>query len=138
MFWRVAANVFGHFFLKDILFILQECTSFSLKTLHMEKVGIFIPSNLISLPIRYAPDIVFLQEVVSPTSELITARMPEYKLFLARHVRMAHYFTVVMLKKSSVEFVSEEVRPFQGSNQGRALHIVQVGHGSILRPLIIM
>ncbi|XP_055510903.1 tyrosyl-DNA phosphodiesterase 2 [Leucoraja erinacea] len=71
----------------------------------------------------YSPDIVFLQEVTMPYYNYIKKRAVSYILIPANS---DDYFTVIMLQKSRVKLLTQEVIDFPTTSMMRNLLIVQV------------
>ncbi|KAI8488822.1 Tyrosyl-DNA phosphodiesterase 2 [Branchiostoma belcheri] len=79
------------------------------------------------------PDVVFLQEVIPQTFAYIEAKCDRYKTIAAGTVG---YFTAMLLRKSSITFVSENIHPFPTTQMMRNLLIVKAWFGSV--PLCLM
>ena len=72
---------------------------------------------------RYSPDVVYFQEVIPLSCGLLSSSLQDYKLIPGGQ---REYFTVVLLKKSSVEHLSDDIEQFPGSVMLRNLQTVQV------------
>ncbi|XP_078583095.1 tyrosyl-DNA phosphodiesterase 2-like [Branchiostoma floridae x Branchiostoma japonicum] len=79
------------------------------------------------------PDVVFLQEVIPQTFEYIEAKCDRYKAIASG---TEQYFTAMLLRKSSITFVSQNIQPFPTTQMMRNLLIVKARFGSV--PLCLM
>ncbi|XP_067851853.1 tyrosyl-DNA phosphodiesterase 2 [Heptranchias perlo] len=71
----------------------------------------------------YSPDIVFLQEVIPPYYKYLKKRAVSYTIITANE---EEYYTAIMLKKSRVKLLKQEITPFPTSSMMRNLLTVQV------------
>ncbi|XP_067912906.1 tyrosyl-DNA phosphodiesterase 2 [Heterodontus francisci] len=71
----------------------------------------------------YTPDIVFLQEVIEPYYLYLKKRAVSYTIIPAAE---DDYYTAIMLKKSRVKLMKQEITPFPTSSMKRNLLTVQV------------
>ncbi|XP_034618324.1 tyrosyl-DNA phosphodiesterase 2 [Trachemys scripta elegans] len=71
----------------------------------------------------YSPDVVFLQEVVSPYLSYLQKRAVSYTIIPGN---IDGYFTAIMLKKSRVKFLRQEIIPFPTTSMMRNLLVVHV------------
>ncbi|XP_063779333.1 tyrosyl-DNA phosphodiesterase 2 isoform X2 [Pseudophryne corroboree] len=71
----------------------------------------------------YSPDIIFLQEVIHPYFEYLKKRAVSYTIITGND---DGYFTAIMLKKSRVKLISQEIVPFPNTSMMRNLLIVNV------------
>ncbi|XP_056377286.1 tyrosyl-DNA phosphodiesterase 2 [Hyla sarda] len=71
----------------------------------------------------YSPDIVLLQEVIPPYYEYLKKRAISYTIITGNE---DGYFTAIMLKKSRVRLLSQEIVPFPSTAMMRNLLIVYV------------
>ncbi|XP_038051974.1 tyrosyl-DNA phosphodiesterase 2-like [Patiria miniata] len=69
----------------------------------------------------FNPDVIFLQEVIPETCKLICSQLSNYKPFPASDHA---YFTLILLKKSTVTCLSSKIESFPDSAMLRALQIV--------------
>uniref|UniRef100_A0A4W3IEN9 Tyrosyl-DNA phosphodiesterase 2 n=2 Tax=Callorhinchus milii TaxID=7868 RepID=A0A4W3IEN9_CALMI len=76
-----------------------------------------------SLIALYTPDIVFLQEVIPPYYNYLKKRAVSYTIIPADE---EGYYTAIMLKKSRVKLLKQEITPFLSTSMERNLLIVQV------------
>ncbi|XP_071804765.1 tyrosyl-DNA phosphodiesterase 2-like [Asterias amurensis] len=67
---------------------------------------------------QYKPDIVYLQEVIFPTFLMISSELDNYKAIPATG---DGYFTLILLRKSTVTYLSSKVEAFEESEMTRAL-----------------
>ena len=77
------------------------------------------------------PHVVYLQEVVPETLEIIQQKCDRYRCIVGRfsadeETFDGEYFVVILLRKDSVKYISHEVLPFHSSKMGRVLLKVQV------------
>ena len=72
---------------------------------------------------RENPDVVFLQEVVPASEEIIAQKCPQYEFIPGGDIE---YYTAIMLKRSSVERKSFKVTPFPNSVMMRNIITVSV------------
>eukprot|EP00058_Branchiostoma_floridae_P008356 XP_002593844.1 hypothetical protein BRAFLDRAFT_75696 [Branchiostoma floridae] len=79
------------------------------------------------------PDVVFLQEVIPQTFEYIEAKCDRYKAIASG---TEQYFTAMLLRKSSITFISQNIQPFPTTRMMRNLLIVKARFGSV--PLCLM
>jgi len=80
---------------------------------------------------REKPHVVFLQEVVPETLEIIQQKCGRYRCVVGRfstdeEMIDGEYFVVMLLQKDAVKLISHEVLRFHSSTMGRVLLIVQV------------
>ncbi|XP_069074835.1 tyrosyl-DNA phosphodiesterase 2 isoform X2 [Pleurodeles waltl] len=66
----------------------------------------------------YSPDVVFLQEVIPPYLAYLEKRAVSYTIIPGNE---DGYFTAIMLKKSKVKMISQEITPFPSSSMMRNL-----------------
>ncbi|XP_078544071.1 tyrosyl-DNA phosphodiesterase 2-like isoform X1 [Lissotriton helveticus] len=66
----------------------------------------------------YDPDVIFLQEVIPPYLAYLKKRAVGYTIIPGNE---AGYFTAIMLKKSKVKLISQEITPFPSSTMMRNL-----------------
>lgn len=66
----------------------------------------------------YSPDVVFLQEVIPPYLAYLEKRAVSYTIIPGNE---DGYFTAIMLKKSKVKLISQEITPFPSSSMMRNL-----------------
>ncbi|XP_069814024.1 tyrosyl-DNA phosphodiesterase 2 [Dendropsophus ebraccatus] len=71
----------------------------------------------------YSPDIIFLQEVIPPYYEYLQKRAVSYTIITGNE---DGYFTAIMLKKSRVQLLSQEIVSFPRTEMMRNLLIVNV------------
>uniref|UniRef100_UPI00398EC545 tyrosyl-DNA phosphodiesterase 2 n=1 Tax=Pristiophorus japonicus TaxID=55135 RepID=UPI00398EC545 len=71
----------------------------------------------------YTPDIVFLQEVIEPYYLYLKKRAVSYTIIRANE---ENYYTAIMLKKSRVKVLNQEITPFPTTSMQRNLLTVQV------------
>ncbi|XP_030408405.1 tyrosyl-DNA phosphodiesterase 2 [Gopherus evgoodei] len=71
----------------------------------------------------YSPDVVFLQEVIPPYLSYLQKRAVSYTIIPGN---IDGYFTAVMLKKSRVKFLRQEIIPFPTTSMMRNLLVVHV------------
>uniref|UniRef100_A0A6I8MXF7 Tyrosyl-DNA phosphodiesterase 2 n=1 Tax=Ornithorhynchus anatinus TaxID=9258 RepID=A0A6I8MXF7_ORNAN len=71
----------------------------------------------------YSPTVVFLQEVIPPYYDYLKKRATGYTIVPGCE---DGYFTVIMLKKSRVKLISQEITPFPETQMMRNLLSVQV------------
>ncbi|XP_048471391.1 tyrosyl-DNA phosphodiesterase 2 isoform X3 [Rhincodon typus] len=71
----------------------------------------------------YSPDIVFLQEVIQPYYLYLKKRAVSYTIIPGDE---DDYFTAIMLKKSRVKLLEQEITPFPTTSMKRNLLAVQV------------
>ncbi|XP_077126085.1 tyrosyl-DNA phosphodiesterase 2 isoform X1 [Ranitomeya variabilis] len=71
----------------------------------------------------YSPDIVFLQEVIPPYYEYLKKRAVSYTIIVGNE---DGYFIAIMLKKSRVKLLSQEIVPFPSTVMMRNLLIANV------------
>lgn len=79
---------------------------------------------------REKPHVVFLQEVVAETLEIIRQKCVHYRCVVGRFtadddVLDGEYFVVILLRNDAVKYSSHEVLPFHSSKMGRVLLTVQ-------------
>ncbi|XP_076084600.1 uncharacterized protein LOC143055353 isoform X2 [Mytilus galloprovincialis] len=79
-------------------------------------------SAVISIINRERPDVVFLQEVILDTLEMLSRKCLDYT-FMESGVEC--YFTVIMVKQNSVQVTDLKIIPFTSSKQGRTLQRVE-------------
>ncbi|XP_063407227.1 uncharacterized protein LOC134690971 isoform X2 [Mytilus trossulus] len=79
-------------------------------------------SAVISIINRERPDVVFLQEVILDTLEMLSRKCLDYT-FMESGVEC--YFTVIMVKQNSVQVTDSKIIPFTSSKQGRTLQRVE-------------
>lgn len=80
----------------------------------------------------YSPDIVFLQEVIPPYYEYLKKRAVSYTIITGNE---DGYFTAIMLKKTRVKLISQEIVPFPSTVMMRNLLVANVnicGHNICL------
>jgi len=80
---------------------------------------------------REKPHVVYLQEVVSETLEIIQRKCDRYRCIVGRfstdeEMIEGEYFVVILLRKDAVKLISHEVLRFHSSKMGRVLLKVQV------------
>jgi len=81
---------------------------------------------------REKPHVVFLQEVVADTLEIIRQKCAQYRCIVGRyagdHEEMldGEYFVAMLLRNDAVKYTSHEVTRFHSSQMGRVLLTVQV------------
>ncbi|CAM5091169.1 unnamed protein product [Eretmochelys imbricata] len=71
----------------------------------------------------YSPDVVFLQEVIPPYFSYLQKRAVSYTIIPGN---IDGYFTAIMLKKSRVKFLRQEIIPFPTTSMMRNLLVVHV------------
>ncbi|XP_055559438.1 tyrosyl-DNA phosphodiesterase 2 isoform X1 [Falco cherrug] len=71
----------------------------------------------------YSPDVVFLQEVILPQLSLLQVRAGSYAIIPGA---VDGYFTAIMLKKSRVKLLKQEIIPFPTTAMMRNLLVVHV------------
>ncbi|KAM4028534.1 tyrosyl-DNA phosphodiesterase 2 isoform 2-T2 [Anomaloglossus baeobatrachus] len=71
----------------------------------------------------YSPDIVFLQEVIPPYYDYLKKRAVSYTIITGNE---DGYFTAIMLKKSRVKLLSQEIVPFPSTVMMRNLLMANV------------
>ncbi|CAI5779887.1 tyrosyl-DNA phosphodiesterase 2 [Podarcis lilfordi] len=71
----------------------------------------------------YSPDVVFLQEVIPPVLSYLQKRAVSYTIIPGN---TDGYFTAIMLKKSRVRVLKEEITPFPTTSMMRNLLAVHV------------
>ncbi|XP_072417028.1 tyrosyl-DNA phosphodiesterase 2-like [Chiloscyllium punctatum] len=71
----------------------------------------------------YSPDIVFLQEVIEPYYLYLKKRAVSYTIIPGDE---GDYFTAIMLRKSRVKLLKQEITPFPTTSMKRNLLAVQV------------
>ncbi|OCT74530.1 hypothetical protein XELAEV_18033513mg [Xenopus laevis] len=71
----------------------------------------------------YTPDVVFLQEVIPPYCEYLKKRAVSYKIITGNE---DEYFTAMMLKKSRVKLISQEIVPYPSTLMMRNLLVANV------------
>ncbi|NWH94435.1 TYDP2 phosphodiesterase, partial [Aegithalos caudatus] len=71
----------------------------------------------------YSPDVVFLQEVILPHLPLLHMKAGNYTIIPGN---TDGYFTVIMLKKSRVKLLKQEIVPFPTTSMMRNLLVVHV------------
>lgn len=71
----------------------------------------------------YSPDVVFLQEVIPPYLSYLQKRAVSYTIIPGN---IDGYFTAIMLKKSRVKFLRQEIIPFPTTSMMRNLLVVHV------------
>ncbi|XP_075069256.1 tyrosyl-DNA phosphodiesterase 2 isoform X2 [Mixophyes fleayi] len=71
----------------------------------------------------YSPDIIFLQEVIPPYYEYLKKRAVSYTIITGNE---DGYFIAIMLKKSRVKLVSQEIVPFPNTSMMRNLLVANV------------
>lgn len=74
----------------------------------------------------YSPDVVFLQEVIPPYFTYLQKRAVSYNIIPGNDYG---YFTVIMLKKSRVKLLKQEITPFPTTSMMRNLLSVHVRVG---------
>ncbi|CAH1251047.1 TDP2 [Branchiostoma lanceolatum] len=79
------------------------------------------------------PDVVFLQEVIPQTFAYIEAKCDRYKSIASG---TEQYFTAMLLRKSSITFLSQHIQPFPTTQMMRNLLIVHARFGRV--PLSLM
>ena len=80
---------------------------------------------------REKPHVVFLQEVVAATLEIIQQKCVNYRCVIGQfstdeEMVEGEYFVVILLRNDSVKYSSHQVLPFHSSRMGRVLLTVQV------------
>ncbi|NWV32783.1 TYDP2 phosphodiesterase, partial [Grantiella picta] len=76
----------------------------------------------------YNPDVVFLQEVIPPHLPLLQMKAGNYTIIPGN---IDDYFTVIMLKKSRVKLLKQEIIPFPTTAMKRNLLVVHVSVSGI-------
>ncbi|NWR00288.1 TYDP2 phosphodiesterase, partial [Paradoxornis webbianus] len=76
----------------------------------------------------YSPDVVFLQEVIPPHVPLLHMKAGNYTIIPGN---TEEYFTVIMLKKSRVKLLKQEIIPFPTTAMKRNLLVVHVSISGI-------
>ncbi|KAM9308309.1 tyrosyl-DNA phosphodiesterase 2 [Gastrophryne carolinensis] len=71
----------------------------------------------------YTPDVVLLQEVIPPYYEYLKKRAVSYTIITGND---DGYFTAIMLRKSRVKLISQEIIPFPSTSMMRNLLVVNV------------
>ncbi|XP_031759257.1 tyrosyl-DNA phosphodiesterase 2 isoform X1 [Xenopus tropicalis] len=71
----------------------------------------------------YSPDVVFLQEVIPPYYEYLKKRAVSYTIITGNE---DEYFTAMMLKKSRVKLISQEIVPYPSTVMMRNLLVANV------------
>ncbi|KAM4688326.1 tyrosyl-DNA phosphodiesterase 2 isoform 2-T2 [Discoglossus pictus] len=71
----------------------------------------------------YSPDVVFLQEVIPPYYEYLKKRAVSYNIIAGNE---DGYFTAIMLKKSRVRLISQEIIPYPTTSMMRNLLVANV------------
>ncbi|TFJ98741.1 DDB1- and CUL4-associated factor 11 [Platysternon megacephalum] len=71
----------------------------------------------------YSPDVVFLQEVIPPYLSYLQKRAVSYTIIPGN---IDGYFSAIMLKKSRVKFLRQEIIPFPTTSMMRNLLVVHV------------
>jgi len=77
------------------------------------------------------PHVVYLQEVVPETLEIIQRKCDRYRCIVGRfsadeEMLEGEYFVVILLRRDAVVYMSHEVLRFHSSKMGRVLLKVQV------------
>ncbi|KAM4705009.1 tyrosyl-DNA phosphodiesterase 2 [Rhinophrynus dorsalis] len=71
----------------------------------------------------YSPDVVFLQEVIPPYYEYLKKRAVSYTIITGNEIG---YFTAIMLKKSRVKLISQEIVTYPNTSMMRNLLVANV------------
>ncbi len=77
----------------------------------------------ISVCYREKPDVVYLQEVIHKTQELLIQMLPSYQCITGSNGRLS-YFNVTLLRKDTTKYLDHSVLPFHSSTQGR--HLIKI------------
>ena len=80
---------------------------------------------------REKPHVVYLQEVVPKTLEVVQQKCHRYRCIVGRfstdeEMLEGEYFVAILLQKDAVKYISHEVLRFHSSRMGRVLLTVQV------------
>ncbi|KAM4906271.1 LOW QUALITY PROTEIN: tyrosyl-DNA phosphodiesterase 2-like [Sylvia borin] len=110
----------------------EDDSNFSLITWNIDGLH---PGNLIDRATGictylalYSPDVVFLQEVIPPHLPLLHMKAANYTIIPGN---TDGYFTVIMLKKSRVKLLKQEIIPFPTTTMKRNLLVVHVSISGI-------
>ncbi|XP_068093086.1 tyrosyl-DNA phosphodiesterase 2 [Hyperolius riggenbachi] len=71
----------------------------------------------------YSPDVVFLQEVIPPYHDYLKKRAVSYTIITGNE---DEYFTAILLKKSRVKLISQEIVPYPTTSMMRNLLVANV------------
>ncbi|NWZ62317.1 TYDP2 phosphodiesterase, partial [Acrocephalus arundinaceus] len=111
---------------------LEDDSNFSLITWNIDGLD---PGNLndrargiCTYLTLYSPDVVFLQEVIPPHLPLLHMKAGNYT-FIPSNID--EYFTAIMLKKSRVKLLKQEIIPFPTTAMKRNLLVVHVNISGI-------
>ena len=77
-----------------------------------------------AIPIINAFDVIFLQEVVLESKEMIVANLPDFHHFTGASI--PDYFVMVLVRKSIAKETKQTYVPFPNSQMARGLLMVQV------------
>lgn len=84
------------------------------------------------------PSIVFLQEVVPETYKIIENELSDTFTLIPSSEKLKGYFTMILLKKQNVKFLSFKVIPFPTSVMLRSLLYVEVSENIFLALLLCL